>query len=176
MMKKPQTFRPKAADITGAPWPEEPASLEDGWPNKTSDHRAAWRIKAEIPSVKEFPHRRCLAWCPNDADKPPQYVYNPVKGTVDMFAVNEFGDMERFKTNKTTKYLEPSIQDSVMYNRQKGVGEYIDQTRSHADRWNPLYHEGINNHERLFYRKSGATTMFVDVMIRQGYNVGKVGR
>jgi hypothetical protein len=175
IVSAPKTFRPKAADITGAPWPEDPGG-EPGFPTSISDRRAAWRIKAEIPTVKEFPHRRCLAWCPNDSDKPPQYVFNPIKHSVDKFTVNEFGEMERSGTDRHTQYLEPSIKDSVMFNRQKGVGEYIDQTRITAERWNPLYHEGIHNHERLFFRKSGATTNFVDVMIRQGYNIGKVGR
>jgi len=169
-------FRAKGADITGALWPEDPGTQDEGWPSSIADHRAAWRIKAEIPTVKEFPHRRCLAWCPNDPDKPPQYVYNPIAHSVDKYTVNEFGQRERHKTDRRSWYLEPSIKDSVMYNRALGVGEYIDQTRNTAERWNPLYHEGINNHERLFYRKSGATTNFVDVMIRQGYNIGKPGR
>lgn len=176
MMAAPKKFRPKAADITGAPWPEETAGPEEGWPHSIADHRASWRIKAEIPTVKEFPHRRALAWCPNDEDKPPQYVFNPIKHTVDKFTVNDFGEMERTKTDRTTQYLEPSIKDSTMFNRVKGVCEYVDQTRTGAERWNPLYHEGVNNHERLFFRKSGATTTFVDVMIRQGYSVGKPGR
>lgn len=176
IVSAPKTFRPKAADITGAPWPEEAAGFAEGWPNSIADRRASWRIKAEIPTVKEFPHRRCLAWCPPDPDKPPTYVFNPIKHSVDKFTVNEFGEMERSTTDRHTQYLEPSIKDSVMFNRQKGVVEYVDQTRITAERWNPLYHEGINNHERLFFRKSGATTNFVDVMIRQGYNVGQPGR
>lgn len=169
-------FRPKAADITGAPWPEDIAGHEEGFPASIADHRAAWRIKAEIPSVKEFPHRRCLAWSPNDPDKPPLYIYNPLNHSVDKYTVNEFGERERHKTDRHSSHFEASIRDSVMYNRRLGVGEYIDQTRHTAERWNPLYHEGINNHERLFYRKSGATTNFVDVMIRQGYQIGKAGR
>lgn len=168
--------RAKAADITGVPWPEEPAGPNEGWPSCLADRRAVWRIKADIPTVKEFPHRRCLAWVPQDAERPPQYVYDPIKHTVDRYTLNDWGECEKRKTTRTDPYLEPSIKDALSFNRKKGVGEYVDEMRPTAERWNPLYHEGINCRERLFYKKSGPTTNFVDIMIRQGYQVGKVGR
>lgn len=131
------------------------------------------RERAHIPSRKEFPYTFCVGWRAQDQRRPPQYSFNPVSHTVDKFAMDRENQMRKTRTRRVAPAGEPSITDGRSFNRVKGVCEYEDLTRLTNERWNRAFHRGMNQNDRVFYRKSGATTCFVDCMLKQGYSIAQ---
>lgn len=136
-----------------------------------------WRILADIPTQEDFPHSYCLGWDAKRPSQPPIYTLDPTRHTVDKFVLNKNkrNAMEKFRTNRYKMPTEASITDTRMFNRMKGVCEYQDLIRPTNERLNRAHHRQMNKNEKVFRQRSGATTCFVDLMIKQGTPIYRAG-
>ena len=132
---------------------------------------------AGIPTTNEFPYCPCDGWMVDVPRLPSIFSYNPIRHTVDRFAVDEAGSMRQFKTDRVDPYLEPSVQEGIRPNRRKGVVEYADLTRPTHPRYSTDYKEALSHNPKAFSRLTGSFTRLYDVAVRnREKNPFRVGR
>lgn len=145
--------------------------------SESATARSNLRLMAGIPSTRDFPYCPCDGWMASAPRLPSIFSYNPIRHSVDRFAVDDQGFMRQFKTDRVDPYLEPSVQEGIHPNRKKGVVEYSDLTRLTNPRYSQDYKETYSHNPKAFCRVTGSFTRLYDAAIRnREMNPFRVGR